>query len=113
MEVCDHPSADGSKCDTATINITVTPVNDPPVANDKPVETPEDTPVLICVSADDPVDSDPVRMTTTSCQAEHGDISGLTDGDLCFTYTPDQDYYGGDSVCLIVCDVPPNPEKTL
>ncbi|KPJ58544.1 MAG: hypothetical protein AMJ46_14050, partial [Latescibacteria bacterium DG_63] len=39
--------------DTATVTVTVNPVNDPPVANDDTASTPEDTAILINVLAND------------------------------------------------------------
>ncbi len=61
-EVCD----DGMPvlCDTATVTVTVTPVNDPPVANDDTTGTSEDTPVTIDVTAND-TDPDGVIDPTT------------------------------------------------
>jgi hypothetical protein len=48
-QVCDTDEL----CDTATVNIDVTPVNDPPVANDDTTTTPEDTPVDINATDND------------------------------------------------------------
>ena len=48
-KICD---VDGS-CDPAVVTVTVTPVNDLPVANDDSVTTPEDTPVTASVTGND------------------------------------------------------------
>ncbi|MBT8213407.1 MAG: tandem-95 repeat protein, partial [Acidimicrobiia bacterium] len=47
--VCDT----GGLCDTATVNITVNPVNDDPVANDDPVTVAEDGSVVVSATGND------------------------------------------------------------
>lgn len=95
-----------------TVNITVRPVNDRPVAGDKSdATTPEDTPFAIDVfegapplatdtevSRSEPGASLAVVRTTNG---EHGDVS--RDGSA-LTYTPDADYNGGDSFTYTVRD---------
>ena len=76
----------------ATVNISVGAVNDPPLANDQSVNTDEDTPVNITLSASDP-ESDPLTFAIVTDPA-HGTLSG-TAPDL--TYTPNADYSGPDS----------------
>src|SRR5690606_34133867 len=56
-EVCDATNL----CATATVTITVTPVNDRPTAGDDLVDTPEDTDVLVVVLAND-VDFDSATL---------------------------------------------------
>ena len=56
-------------CDTATVDITVTVTNDPPVANDDSPSTSEDVAVVIDVAANDTdpdADLDPTT-TNTAC----------------------------------------------
>ncbi|HPF80279.1 ExeM/NucH family extracellular endonuclease [Nostocoides australiense] len=77
----------------------LTPVNEPPVANDQSVTTPEDTPVGITLTGSDP-ESDPLTYTVTSGPS-HGTLSG-TAPDL--TYTPDPNYNGPDSFTFTVSD---------
>ena len=48
-EICDTEDL----CDTATVRITVTPVNDPPVASDDAVTTTRNIPIDISVAAND------------------------------------------------------------
>ncbi len=70
-------------CDTATVTIDVTPVNDPPVANDDTTGTGEDTPVTIDVTANDTdVDGnlDPTTVTVTSGPANGAVVGGSGDG---------------------------------
>ena len=59
-KVCDNGTTNGAadpKCDTATVNVTVTPVNDPPKANADSASVAEDgsTGVLVDVKANDSV----------------------------------------------------------
>ena len=84
---------------TATVSITVTAVNDAPVAHDKSVATLEDTPITISLDASD-VDGDPLTGITVS-GPEHGEI---TISNLTVTYTPDADYHGSDSFVYKVND---------
>ena len=77
---------------TATISITVTPVNDAPVANDKTVTTAEDTQVAITVTAVDP-EGDALTYAVVTPHAQ-GTLIGSAPN---FTYTPAQNYNGSDS----------------
>jgi hypothetical protein len=99
--VCDGAGA----CDTSYVYITVTPVNDPPVAPNTTVSTPEDTPILICVPITD-VDNTTFAVSSL-CQPDAGTISGLTNPattQYCLTYTPNLNYNGPDTLCIVVCD---------
>jgi hypothetical protein len=81
--------------DTAIVTITVTDVNNPPVANDQGVITDEDTAVSITLTASDP-DNDPNDPLTYSVVTgpANGTLSGVAPS---LTYTPDPDYNGSDS----------------
>lgn len=81
-----------SSSNTATVTITVSPVNDAPQALDVAGTTNEDTPVGVTLLATD-VDGDPITYSVASAPA-HGTvtISGST-----ATYTPAADYGGPDS----------------
>jgi len=76
----------------ATVSITVTPVNDPPVAASQAVTTAEDTAKAITLTASD-VDLDPLTYSVVAGPA-HGSLSGVPPS---VTYTPAQDYAGPDS----------------
>ncbi len=104
--------------DTSTVNIGVTPVNDPPVVTDTPTNpggpgtsfdpntgnyshtTPEDTPVSGQVKATDK-DGDTLTFTKGS-NPTHGTVTVNPDGT--WTYTPNPDYNGGDSFTVVVSD---------
>jgi VCBS repeat-containing protein len=77
----------------ATINLTVTPVNDAPVAADDNVTTAEDTTVQGHVTAID-VDSDHLSYSLVD-GPQHGTVTFNADGS--FFYTPNPDYNGADS----------------
>jgi VCBS repeat-containing protein len=94
-EACDP----GSLCDTATVTINITAVNDAPIANDAELTTPEDTPVAITLTGSD-VDS-AVLTFAVKDQPLHGSLSG-TLPDL--TYTPNENYNGPDSFTFNVND---------
>ena len=89
--------------DTATVNITVTPENTAPVADDDAIVTVEDnagaTNVLV---GDTDVDGDTLSVSTPAPAATHGTVSCATGG-VC-TYTPSANYNGPDSFDYTVTD---------
>jgi len=88
--------------DSATVTVTVTPVNDAPVANDDSAGTPEDTAVTIDVLANDSdVDGDTLTVTGVT-DPSHGTV--VINPDSTVTYTPAANYYGVDSFTYIVSD---------
>ena len=97
---------DGSLTDTATVFITVNPVNDPPDAVDDFLSTPEDTPRSIIFNTDLlPNDSDPdgdSLSVASWTQPLHGTLTGS--GVVGLTYSPDTDYSGPDSFTYTVTD---------
>ncbi len=85
----------------ATVDITVNPVNDPPVATDDVASLEQDTGVAIDVLAnDDDVDGDGLTVTGVGA-ASHGVAvnNGVDVG-----YTPNVGYYGADSFTYTVED---------
>mgnify|MGYP000356334377 CR=1 FL=1 len=89
-------------CITATVNITVTPANDAPVATDDAGSTPEDTPLNGDVSINDSdLDGDPLTATPVT-QPTNGTLTLNANGT--YTYTPDTDYNGADSFEYQICD---------
>ncbi len=100
--VCDSAGA----CDRAVVDITVTPVPDPPAAANDTATTDEDTPVVINVLANDTDpegDLDPTTVSVPSAPA-HGSTSvNPVNGRI--TYTPDPDYHGPDTFTYQVCDL--------
>jgi hypothetical protein len=84
---------------TATVSITVTAVNDAPVANGLSVTTAEDTPKAIPLNVSDP-DADQLTYAILSGPA-HGVLSGTAPN---LTYTPTANYNGPDSFTFWVND---------
>lgn len=85
----------------AVVYITVTPVNDPPVAQDLYLTTPEDTPIPGGITAND-VDGDTLSYEVVD-QPEFGvvEFDSITGR---FTYTPGPDYTGDDQFTVSVDD---------
>ncbi len=75
----------------ATVSVTVTPVDDPPVARSLGVSTDEETAVLITLDGDD-VDGDTLELSVVT-PPSYGSLSGEP-AEL--TYTPDVDFEGLD-----------------
>ena len=94
---------DGSaNSDLATVTITITPVNDPPVANSDTASTLEGTPVTFAVLGND-TDVDNATLSISSfAQPAHGSVTLNADGT--FTYMPTAGYIGGDSFDYTVKD---------
>ena len=84
--------------DTATVEITVNALNDPPVANDDGYSTDEDTPLVVAAPGvlgnDTDVEGDALTAAVVS-----GPSNGtlVLNGDGSFTYTPNADFNGSDS----------------
>jgi len=68
------------------VNVTVTPVNDAPVATNDAATTPQDTPVIINLTAND-TDADPDTLTVSSVSnPANGSVVLNANGTV--TYTP-------------------------
>lgn len=89
---------------TATVTITVNPVNDAPVAEDQSVTTPEDTAIEIIMEATD-IDLDTLIYSIVEGLTEgpdHGTL-GVVSGNK-VTYTPNANYYGTDKFTFRASD---------
>jgi len=85
-----------------TMTVNVTPVNDAPVAVDDTVATPENTPVVIAVLANDmDVDGDTLSIDSFT-QPAHGTVAKTGNGTL--TYNPALSFTGEDSFTYTVGD---------
>ncbi len=87
----------------ATVSITVSPVNDPPVANDDTAATREDTPaVTIDVLANDTdIDNDTLTVTAVS-QGTNGSVTIKPDSTM--SYSPNANFYGNDVFTYTISD---------
>ncbi|MFC1479514.1 Ig-like domain-containing protein [Planctomycetota bacterium] len=87
---------------TATVSITVNPVNDVPVANNDSSSTQEDTGVTIDVLTND-TDPDSDQLSVISNQSPVNGTA-VINGDDTITYTPDTGYTGSDSFTYTISD---------
>ncbi|MEJ7645682.1 MAG: Ig-like domain-containing protein [Chryseolinea sp.] len=102
-QVCDSYSPAG--CAIGTENITITPVQDAPVANPDNYTTSEDTKLIVacdCILTND-VDVDGETLTPVLVKTvTHGTLVLNPDGS--FTYTPDPDFFGTDTFTYTATD---------
>src|SRR5262249_32149647 len=87
--------------DTAPVTLTITPVNDPPVATGWQYGIPEDSVLRDHLRGSDP-DGDPITFAIVRAP-DHGTVQATRfSGE--FTYTPDRDYNGTDQFWFKVND---------
>jgi VCBS repeat-containing protein len=106
VPVATYTMTDGSSGDTSTLSITVSPVNDNPVAVTDSYSTTEDAtltvPVVTGVLANDSdLDLDTLTVTSHTSPA-HGTLTLNANGS--FTYVPTANYNGADSYTYTVSD---------
>jgi putative cell wall-binding protein len=99
-EVCDTLSV----CDTATVNITVNPLDDTPVANDDNASTGEETAVDIDVLGNDTDPDGNINPNTLQVISAPTDGSAQVLGNDKIRYTPDTDFNGADIFTYQICD---------
>ncbi len=93
--------SDGSTTlDTATVNVTINPVNDPPVANSTSISVTENTSYTGQLSATD-TESNSLTYTLVA-QAAKGTVNITASGQ--FSYIPQQNTSGSDSFAFRVSD---------
>ncbi|TOM97208.1 hypothetical protein CGH65_20500, partial [Vibrio parahaemolyticus] len=93
---------DGDLTDEAKVTVTVTPVNDSPVAVDDTVSTQEDTVVIIDVLPNDSdVDGDKLSIQSASVPEAQGKVE-IVDGKLVFT--PAENFNGDAEITYTVTD---------
>ncbi|WP_459076303.1 tandem-95 repeat protein [Vibrio parahaemolyticus] len=93
---------DGDLTDEAKVSVTVTPVNDSPVAVDDTTSIQEDTAVTIDVLTNDTdVDGDKLSIESASVPKEQGTVE-VVDGKLVFT--PAENFNGDAEVTYTVTD---------
>ena len=105
---------------TSTLTVTVTPVNDPPVANPDVATTPKDTPInnINVLGNDGDPDGDPLTVTGVSVDPAKGTVTVNPDGTLNFVPTPGftgtaiitytiSDGHGGTATSTVTVSVQP------
>ncbi|WP_192811924.1 Ig-like domain-containing protein, partial [Vibrio harveyi] len=97
-----YTTSDGELSDDATVEVTVNPVNDAPVAANDTVATDEDTAVTIDVLANDSdPENDQLTITNASVPAEQGTVT-IVDGKLVFT--PAENFNGDATISYTISD---------
>ena len=102
-QVCDD--SEPALCSTATVNITVNPVADAPVALDDTAAVDEDNPVTINVLEND-TDPDGGALSIDSSTfpvAAPSNGAAAIDG-TSVVYTPNENFFGEDTFTYHVCD---------
>ncbi|WP_300666979.1 Ig-like domain-containing protein, partial [Fluviicola sp.] len=104
VSICDSGIPLPAQCVNDTIFITVNPVNDPPVIDNEHHTIAENTTASgdLTNAGDSDVDGNLVVNTTPVSGPNHGTIVINSDGT--YTYTPDADYNGPDTVIVQICD---------
>lgn len=98
--VCDDGTPE--ECDTATVDLTVTPVNDAPKANDDASSTNEDEPLTLGVLGNDTDPEGDALTVARFTQAENGSVECAPGGEC--RYTPREDFNGEDSFAYTAGD---------
>jgi hypothetical protein len=102
LVVCDQGIPLPEICILDTVFINVLSINNPPIAVNDVVATDENTPVSWTVAVND-IDIDgPGATYTVVKNPENGDIILNPDGT--YTYTPNTDFVGNDTVIYSLCD---------
>ncbi len=98
-----YTATDGSAPSApATVTVSVTPVNDPPVAADDATSTLEDTSVLVNVVGNDHDIDGPTIAVSAVADPPHGSASVTSATEV--TYTPDINFNGVDTFTYTLSD---------
>jgi hypothetical protein len=102
-QICDA----NNDCDTALVVITITPVDDAPIANADTETTTEDTPLTSTVVPNDVLSGDGGNVFNNACplctSTSNGTLVFNSDGT--YTYTPNANFNGTDEFIYQLCDV--------
>lgn len=105
MDTFTYSYCDGgmpNQCDTATVTINVSPVNDAPVANADTYPVNENDMLSGDVTDNDTDPDGPMTNVTLVTNTTNGTLTLNPDGT--FSYTPDPNYNGPDSFTYSYCD---------
>jgi VCBS repeat-containing protein len=97
-----YQASDGALTDTATVAITVTPVNDAPIANNDSASTARNTPTTINVLSNDSDTEGNTLSVTAVGAAANGTAVRNNNGTI--TYTPNTGFTGSDSFSYTLSD---------
>ncbi|HEX7033835.1 MAG TPA: Ig-like domain-containing protein [Nitrososphaera sp.] len=93
-------TANNNSTAAATVLITISEVNDLPVANNQTLATNEDVPLDITLTGSDPVEGSPLTFVVNT-QPKNGTLVGSNSS---WTYTPHPNFNGVDSFTFVVND---------
>ena len=104
LDTFKYTISDAVASDTATVTVTVDPINDAPVADDEIPTVAEDAgPTAVNVLAgDSDLDGDSLGIASATDPA-HGTVA-ITGGGSGLTYRPDANYHGPDAFDYVVSD---------
>jgi hypothetical protein len=104
-QVCDDGTPLPALCSSATVSITVNPVNDLPIANNDSAITNEDTEILIDILANDSdVDGNIVPGSVIIVSGPTNGVVNIESFTGVVTYIPNENFNGTDSFVYQVCD---------
>ena len=104
VPVATYTVSDGQLTTTATLSLSVTPVNDPPVAGNDLASTPINTPVTVAVLANDTdADGDPLIVSNpTLANPAQGTV--VVNADCTLGFTPANNFGGTAVITYTVAD---------
>ena len=107
FKVIDSQGLESTETAAVSINVkevTLPPVNNPPLAVDKAVETNSNIPVSITLEGRDIDQGDTINSFTIISNPTNGQISNFNSNTGTLTYTPNNNYAGQDSFTFKVTD---------
>jgi len=100
-QVCDTDDL----CDTATVTVTITSINDLPVANDDAASTPENYPIPVNVLGNDTDVEDSLSPSAVSLTVPPSNGTALVNPVTGYiNYAPSPHFFGTDQFVYMVCD---------
>ncbi|EHR71078.1 VCBS repeat-containing protein [Burkholderiales bacterium JOSHI_001] len=100
-----YTATDGTTPVSSTLTINVTPVNDPPVANDDSATTPINRPVTIDVKANDSdPDNSPAQLTVSNPVVNPAQGTAVVNPDGTITFTPANNVTGPVTITYTLTD---------
>jgi gliding motility-associated-like protein len=103
-QVCDAGTPLPVQCSSDTIFVTVNPVNDKPVADNETIAINEDSPASGDITDAGDADPDGTALTVSKVLVNPKKGKFTFDANGTFSYNPDKDFNGKDTVMVEVCD---------
>jgi hypothetical protein len=104
--ICDDGTPLPSLCDTAFIFLTITSVNDKPIAIDDSATTDENVPLVIDVLSNDfDIDGNLNSGSLTIVTQPTFGVAIVNIPANTINYTPNQNYFGNDTLTYQICDL--------